>query len=209
MKKKKLLKFVAVATALLVFCVSPVYAYRRVTLNKSNYAGQLDRIDGCWLATARNFVVAQQSDNGPDSERTVMKQYDEVCKDVKGTVNDVQADSLDDLITAMELFDEMLGYGEHYGDYVGRNGQKDFDFIFDELAEYANPVAISLGSLPGSNSNIGHDVLLTGVDDGTNFTEFVRIYDNEEVIWMQFYDLQNGKSAELGNRRWIATTWCK
>ena len=60
MKKKKLLKFVAVATALLVFCVSPVYAYRRVTLNKSNYAGQLDRIDGCWLATARNFVVAQQ-----------------------------------------------------------------------------------------------------------------------------------------------------
>ncbi len=209
MKKKKLLKFVAVATALLVFCVSPVYAYRRVTLNKSNYAGQLDRVDGCWLATARNFVVAQQSDNGRDSDSTIKKQYDEVCKAVKGTTADVQADSMDDLVEAMELFDEMLGYGEHYRDYVGRNGQKDFDFIFDELAEYANPVAISLGSRPGSNSNVGHDVLLTGVDDGTNFTEFVRIYNNEEVIWMQFYDLQNGKSAELGNRRWIATTWCK
>lgn len=208
MKKKKILKFVAVASAILVLCVSPVYAYRRVTLNKSNYAEQFDRVNGCWLATARNFVVAQQSDNGRDSDSTIKKQYDTVCKAIKGTTAD-ESGSMSNLVAAMELFDEMLGEGYHYGNYKHTNGQKSFDFIFDELAEDADPVAISLGTVPGSSSSIGHDVLLTGVDDGTNFTEFVRIYNNGDVIWMQYYDLEHGKCAELGNRKWIATTWCK
>lgn len=205
--KRKILNMMALVSVFTVISTSPAYAYRRVTIDRDNYASQLNRIDGCWLATARNFVVAQQPDNGADSTRTIKKQYNQVCESVKGTTADVPGDP-QDLVDAMNEFDDILGNGSHYRDYDYSSGQKSFNFLFNEIDRYDNPVAIDLGPIPGSGGYTGHFVLLNGVDDGTNYTEFVRIYNNDEVTWMQYYDLEHGKSVDLDNRKWIATAWC-
>lgn len=205
--KRKILSVALALVTVSALIPAPAYAARRVVIDRNNYNTQQDREYGCWLAVARNFVVAQQPDRSAQSDSTVASQYNTVCKTVTGTTADVGTSNTQEMIDALEKFDEILGTGSHAGDYDCSNGKKSFDFIFTEITEDGDPVAITLGT--SNTSSTAHEVLINGADDGTNIQEVVRVLNNDKVIWAQYYDLENGSVTNLGNRPWVASAWCE
>ncbi len=206
--KRKILSAALVLVTISALVPIPTYASvgRRVVIDRKNYNTQMERVNGCWLAVARNFIVAQQPDRSAQSDSTVRSQYDNVCKTVKKTTDDVGASSVQEKIGALEEFDKLLGKGAHVGDYDCENGSKSFKFVFNEITEDGDPIAVTLGRSATSSS--AHDVLINGADDGTNIQEVVRVLNNDKVIWAQYEDLKNGSVTDLGNRSWSATAWC-
>lgn len=190
--------------------VSSSRAIERKVIDRDNYGGQYNRLNGCWLACARNLVVGQVNNKSKDSKTTIEKQLTTVCRAVKNTSADVPDNGDRYIVMALEEFDSMMGSGRHSYDTTNANADKKFDFLFKKITSKGYPVIISLGRAKSREVVEGHNVLVTGVDNGTNKQEVVRVHNpsDERQTWIQAYDLERGQASALKNRAWLSSVYC-
>lgn len=115
---------------------------------------------------------------------------------------------MQDLVDAMNEFDIILGNSNNQGNYKHDQYGVEFDVLIKEIANDGDPVAACIDQGGG----VSHDILINGVDDGSNYTEMVRYYNssgNGSTVWTQYYDLENGTQYNgLGGGDWLATAIC-
>lgn len=183
------------------------FGYTRQLIDRNNYSGQLIRDNGCWLATARNFIVAQQPNRSKESINKIVSDFNDVCRTVTGTTADITG-SMQDLVDAMNEFDAILGNSSNQGNYKHDQYGVAFDVLVKEIANDGDPVAACIDQ----GNGVSHDILINGVDDGSNYTEMVRYYNSSNngfTVWTQYYDLEHGtQNNGLGGGDWLATAIC-